>query len=250
MFHSFYPNISVHGDQTHDSGLVELLENLLVFANSISDKSPDEIIAELLPGISAMVNIHPLLVHFPIALLSLYVFIDIFGSLFSQQKWRELGSWLLYMGAVTGALTVWAGLDAAHSIDHNDEIHEIMEHHEHLAFAVLGLALFLSIWRIISSQEIKGFANFFHSFLNIVLFSLLFFTADLGGYMVFHHGVAVQSEPHVDSDLLDYLKNQPHEHHHDEPHSHDSHEVPTTQDKQDDHDHSQHNHHSHDDHAH
>ncbi len=245
MFKIFFPNISVHGDQNHDSGLIEFLEQFVAFISSVSTKSADEIIVELLPGISSMANIHPLFVHFPIAFFTFFFIIDICGSLFSLQNWRKFAGWLLYIGTAMAAATVVAGLNAAHSIEHNDEIHLIMEQHEHLAFSGLILATLLSIWRIFSKSDIKGFANLIHCSLSVILFTLLFFTADLGGYMVYQHGVAVQAEnTEVDADLLDYLKNQPHEHNA-SPAQHDSHDSHKNHD-----DHPHDHEHGHEHHAH
>jgi hypothetical protein len=55
---------------------VKGLEAFLTFLDSLATKSPAEIFAGIMPGINAMDNIHPLLVHLPIALFSLFFFLE------------------------------------------------------------------------------------------------------------------------------------------------------------------------------
>jgi len=56
---------------------------------------------------------------------------------------------------------VTAGFIAAGSVAHGDDVHAIMERHEHFGVSVLSLAILLSAWRLKSGGIIQGGANGF-----------------------------------------------------------------------------------------
>jgi len=179
---------SVHGGG--DGGVAGLLEDLLATINSLLDLPANALFGALLPGISVMLNIHPLFVHFPIALLSTFFLLDVLGSLLSKPVWRGVAGWFLFLGSVFAGLTVLAGLFAAATVPHGEDVHAIMENHEHLGVSVFGLAIFLSGWRLFVGQA-NGVANYLFLSFAALLWVLLVFTADLGGLMVYRYGVAV-----------------------------------------------------------
>ncbi len=183
----------VHGGAGHSGGVASTVEQFLIFLVALSEKSPTEIFATLMPGIAAMENIHPLFVHFPIALLTGFAAIDILGSVLKKPEWRKAASWFLYLGVIMAGFTVAAGLAAEESVAHGGNVHEVMERHETLALTVLSLAAFLALWRLLKRGLIEGAANVFYLLLAIILNIVLIFTADLGGLMVYKYGVSVQA---------------------------------------------------------
>ncbi len=202
-------SFAVHGAQGKHGGVAGSVEHLLAFLESLTDKSGTEIFSLLMPGISAMENIHPLFVHFPIAFFTAFVLLDIAGTLFIRPSWRTAASWFLYLGTVTAAATVAAGLAAAATVAHGDNVHAIMEKHEHLAIAVLTLSVVLSFWRLFAGGAPKGGGNVFFLISALILLVLLLFTADLGGLMVYKYGVSVES---ARTPLLDYFHEHQHSH--------------------------------------
>lgn len=189
--------MAVHGGADSGGGIAGSVAAWLAALETAAGRSPGENFAELLPGIAAMENWHPLLVHFPIALLFLFVVIDIVASLAGKPAWRGAASWFLYAGTLSAAATVAAGLIAAANVAHGGNVHEIMENHEHLGISVLVLATLLSAWRLIARGLIGGPANQLFGLLSLVLAGLLVFTADLGGLMVYKFGVAVRAADQV-----------------------------------------------------
>ncbi|WP_031433156.1 DUF2231 domain-containing protein [Methylomarinum vadi] len=205
-----YLSFAVHGAQgKHGGGVAGTVEQLLAFLENLTTKSPTDIFATIMPGISAMANIHPLVVHFPIALFSFFVLIDLAGSLFGKQSWRQAASWFLYLGTIMAAATVAAGLAAAASVPHGDNVHAIMERHKHLGISILILSSVLSLWRLLSRGVIKGGANVLYLIIAVILGLLVVFTADLGGLMVYKYGVAVEA---VNSSMLDFFHDHQHSH--------------------------------------
>lgn len=181
---------AVHGGGD-SGGVAGMVAGILGFIESLVSLSPSELFANLLPGVAVLDNIHPLLVHFPIALLSLFFLLDLVGSLAHKSEWRRAASWFLYCGTVLAGLTMAAGLIAAASVPHGGDVHEIMENHEHLGISVFLLASALSIWRWLAKEQITGPANTLYLLSAAILAAMLVFTADLGGLMVYNYGVAV-----------------------------------------------------------
>jgi uncharacterized membrane protein len=187
-------SFQVHGGGI-GGGVAANLESLLVFLESLSGKTPPEMFSAILPGIAAMDNIHPLFVHFPIAFFTAFSLLDVIGALAKKAKWRYVASWLLYLGTVAAAFTVVAGLFAADSVEHGEDVHEIMERHEHIGVAVLSLSLFLSAWRLKQWGLHSKSGNTLFLCLAGFLCVLLSLGADLGGLMVYQYGVSVKSAP-------------------------------------------------------
>ncbi len=205
-----YFSFAVHGAAGgHGEGVASSVEQFLTFLETLSDKPAADIFTAIMPGISAMENIHPLLVHFPIAFFSAFVLIDIAGSVAGKQSWRQAAGWFLYCGTIMAIVTVIAGLQAAESVAHGENVHDIMERHEHLGITVLVWSSVLSLWRIFSRGVIKDGANVFYLTLVALLGVLVVFTADLGGLMVYHYGVSVSSE---NTTMMEYFSEHQHSH--------------------------------------
>lgn len=210
-------SFSVHGGGDSGGGMAGVLGDSLVTVESFLSMSPGEAFAAVLPGISAMENIHPLFVHFPIALLTVFFLIDFAGSIAKKPDWRQVASWLLYLGTLFAGMAVLAGLAAASTVMHGDDVHEIMETHKHFGISILTLAAILSIWRFIAKGVLQGALNVVYLACAAVLCVLLALGADLGGLMVYKYGVAVAP---AKAAIAEGLVDHPHEHSHDHEHSH------------------------------
>ena len=196
------------------SGIAENVEGFLMFIESLQGKSLMDIISSIFPGISGMVNVHPLVVHFPIAFLIGYFVIDLMGTLFKQPHWRTVASGLLYLGTISVIFAVIAGFLAAGSVAHNDVVHAIMTQHQKIGLMASSLAVILSIWRLFSKGFILKGLNVLHLILSALLSSLIIFGADLGGLMVYKHGVAVERPVVVDDAPSDFQEHSHHDHAH------------------------------------
>ena len=180
-----------------------LIDNLLEKLSRATEPSGG---FEILPGIQTLgPNIHPSLVHFPIALLSVFFLLELLGTLLRHEKLRQAASTMLYCGALGAAAAAAAGLYAASFVPHGQDVHEIMEWHERLGLTVTGLALILSLWRWLTKGVFVGMAKALHLLLATILVVCMVIGADLGGLMVYGHGVAVRK-------LQDTHANMQHQH--------------------------------------
>lgn len=189
-----FPTFQIHGN-ADNQGLSGSLETFLAFLESLLGKSAGDIFSSIMPGIAAMDNIHPMLVHFPIAFLISFVLVDWLACLVKKPQWREFATGLLYLGTVMALFTVIAGFVAANSVAHGDNVHAIMERHEMFGITILSLATLLSGWRLKSGAQIKGEMNILHLLLSAILAVCLALAGDLGGLMVYKYGVAVKAVP-------------------------------------------------------
>jgi uncharacterized membrane protein len=185
----------IHGGADQGGGIVESISSLLAFFENLSTQGPGGIFSAIMPGIAGMENIHPMLVHFPIAFIATFFALDLVGTISKNPECRSVATWLLYFGTVAAGFTVIAGFIAADSVAHGQNVHDIMERHEKIGLSILSTAVLLSIWRIKSGILPRGGANNFFLLLSALLCLLTMLGADLGGLMVYQNGVAVKAVP-------------------------------------------------------
>ncbi len=142
-------------------------------------------------------NLHPLLVHFPIAILFTAVLIDIAGLFLKEQPfWRRAAVLLYVLGGISVFATYLAGEQAADSVFLPSEANALLTEHSDLGqwtfwfyggYAVLRLIVFLTG---LSKRMIVHLPMVFIAAGGLVL---LFSTAEHGAELVFRFGVGVQA---------------------------------------------------------
>lgn len=143
-----------------------------------------------LQGIKEMINLHPLFVHFPIALLLGAVAFYFLGLILKKEELLGAGKWALFAGVLGAAVSVWSGLEAAETVFHDAEIHKIMMAHQYTGIAILVLSAALSLWVIVSKKAMPSTRILFLGML-LLLSGLIAQAADFGGRMVYGKGVGV-----------------------------------------------------------
>jgi uncharacterized membrane protein len=187
-------SFQIHGNAGNsDDSIAGQVEKLLTFLENLIGQNPDQAIDTFFPGLAEMANYHPLFVHFPIALLTTFFFLDFVGTLFRNDNMRHAASWVLYLGTLGALATVLMGLQAAENVAHGSAVHPIMEQHKIYGLTLTSLAVILTLWRLLTNHLITGMANILHLLLAAIICGLLFLGADLGGLMVYKYGVSVKS---------------------------------------------------------
>ena len=141
----------------------------------------------------AMDNVHPLFVHYPIALFTTFLLAEFLGVVTKKENLRCAASFTLYLGNIAALVTVAAGYYAAATVEHSEEVHAIMENHEHFGVTVLIIATILSLWRLYVRRRFSPKAQFLHLALAFILCVIIALGADLGGLMVYKYGVGGQA---------------------------------------------------------
>ena len=146
---------------------------------------------EILPGLKGMLNVHPLFVHFPIALWIGAMLVEALAVLRSSGDWHRTAARLLYLGTLFGLLAAATGLLAQNSVPDEGPAHDVMELHEKLMLvttsAAVGLCMFAYFHRdhIAQGQRKLLLAGL------LALTILLTIGADRGALLVFKYATSV-----------------------------------------------------------
>jgi uncharacterized membrane protein len=145
------------------------------------------VIARWLPGLAHLQNVHPLVVHYPIALLSaaaaLYVFAWIAGS--EKLEWAAL--WMLVLGFLGAAAALASGLYAAPGVMVADSVRaNLLRPHKQLMIAASALTTVLAVWAVVARPMPRRGRIVFVAAL-IALVALITKGADYGGRMVYDY---------------------------------------------------------------
>jgi uncharacterized membrane protein len=135
--------------------------------------------------------VHPAIVHFPIALLTLSVVADFFGYVLDSDSLRGAGWWSLAGAGLGGAAAVVAGL-----VDMNREkiehaAHERVHTHMKVGFAALVAVAVLALWRWAIYAKLASAVGSIYLVVAFLVLGLTLFQGYLGGELVFADGVGV-----------------------------------------------------------
>ena len=149
----------------------------------------------ILPGASHLQNIHPILVHFPIAFLYgaalLYFLASISGS--EGLKWTAL--WMLVLGALGAAAAVASGLYAAPGLMVSVSVrHQLLRHHKRLMIAAAAVTGVLTAWALATRPMPTRGRYVFLAGLIAVMW-LIAAGADIGGEMVYGYNAGGSACP-------------------------------------------------------
>ncbi|MFB3880540.1 MAG: DUF2231 domain-containing protein [Armatimonadota bacterium] len=167
---------------------------------------------------SFMLNSHPLVVHFPIALWTAAFIFALLWLIFRKPTLEASAIGALVLGTAIAVVTAATGLHAAATVPHPDAAHELLEDHESLAIASFVVAAVLSVWRLVLWQKLRKIQAAFPVAL-LALAVMVNLTADLGGRLVYRYGIgttAVKISPELSHQYEESHGEQPghgeHEH--------------------------------------
>ena len=146
-----------------------------------------------------MPNVHPLLVHFPIALLLAATVVDLgHAARPDRAALRDTATWLYCAGAAMAMAAYFTGLAAAGGLQVSEEAWPAVTEHFAWAERTTWYFVFLASLRMAMSyiwRSTRRRAALISSVVALVGVGLLLVTADRGGRLVFRHGVGVASVP-------------------------------------------------------
>ena len=141
----------------------------------------------LLPGVQHLQNIHPLVVHFPIAFLVGAALFYFLGWIFKNNTFATTAFLLLILGTLSAGAAVGTGLYAEDGVMVSRSVREhLLDVHEKIMLVTLGLSIVLSAWAFIARPfPKKGRLLFLLLFL--VLLGIISVGADYGARMVYDY---------------------------------------------------------------
>jgi uncharacterized membrane protein len=139
-----------------------------------------------------MEHIHPMVVHFPIALLFTSLFLDLLGLLTKKDSFESSAYQLLLLGVLGGVAAIGFGILAEEFVVKSSIVNEAIETHETFAIATVVLFTFLLAARYFfdRKENFKTIRSYYliTAFLGIVLLAA---TAYYGGQLVYEYRLAV-----------------------------------------------------------
>lgn len=151
-------------------------------------------------------NIHPLLVHFPIALLCTAVFFDLLGVIFKKQvRMREIASFLFAVGAVSAVFTYFSGKQASDIVTLPALANPTLNEHSDLALWTMlyfGVYVIVRTFLILKKLHTKQMVSWILLLTGAAGLYLLFETGEHGAELVFKYGVGVQAMQSLEAEDL------------------------------------------------
>jgi len=144
-------------------------------------------IETLLPGVSHLQNVHPLVIHFPIAFLIGSVFFYLLAVGTRKESLAVTAFWLLIAGTLAAAAAVGTGLYAEPGVMVSRSVREaLLSVHKRCMIATLAVSAALSLWALADRPfPRKGRAVFILLFL--LMLALMSFGADYGARLVYDY---------------------------------------------------------------
>ncbi|MGF1670057.1 MAG: DUF2231 domain-containing protein [Balneolaceae bacterium] len=139
-------------------------------------------------------NIHPFIVHFPIALLVLAVLFDAARLFFKHHEWLEKATLALYTTGSLGLIAAFlSGRKAVETVSVTGDAIPVVTSHEDWALYTLIYFLVFTAIRFVTwwKQIEKGFLLPVLVIFALVGTGMLWHTGELGAKLVYKHGVAI-----------------------------------------------------------
>ena len=135
-------------------------------------------------------SIHPLVVHFPIALLLVAVGFDLAAMMGQWPALHRVALWNLGLGALGAGAAVWTGLEASEAAKHTFDIYKVMQLHRKLGISTLILSGLLLVWRLFTCDRFTLRARLLMLPLMLAMVGTVSYGAYLGGRLVYEFGAA------------------------------------------------------------
>ncbi len=139
-------------------------------------------------------HLHPMIVHFPIALLIIGFLFDLSGAFFNKDFFSKAGFYLLILGTAGVIAAYFSGNIAGDGVSEVGALKQALENHEAAAELSLWLMVIASVVRI-GIVLLKKYSGIFKWTAIILFFAGILSiarTGFYGGELVFKHAAGVQ----------------------------------------------------------
>jgi len=145
------------------------------------------VVDKFLPGLQHLQNIHPLVVHFPVAFLAGAALLYVLAWLAGRESLAWTAMWLLLLGALSATIAVATGLYAEPGVMVAPSVRaELLVPHKRFMLGNLALGSVLAVWAVVA-RPLPAKRRLFFLFLLLLLLVGLTKGADYGGRMVYDY---------------------------------------------------------------
>jgi uncharacterized membrane protein len=141
-----------------------------------------------------MSHLHPMIIHFPIALLMVGFLADLSGIIYKKEFFIKAGLYLLILGTIGVIAAYFSGHLAGEGVEEAGTLKQALENHENAAELSLWLMVAAAIVRIIIVALKKYSGSLKYAALMLFLLGVLSIirTGYYGGELVYKHAAGVQ----------------------------------------------------------
>jgi uncharacterized membrane protein len=138
--------------------------------------------------------LHPMIVHFPIALIFASVALDWFGYCLRHPNLTRAGFYTLVLGAMGAGVAALTGPD---HVSGDATVATLLANHQSFALLTVAIAVSLVAVRFLSAEGIQGRWALVYLACTLALLTTLSLTGYFGGEMTYHQGVGVATSQAV-----------------------------------------------------
>ncbi len=143
-------------------------------------------------------KIHPVVIHFPVAIFSLYALLEIVNLFLEDTKYHKWINGFLLLGVVAGITAVLTGNQAASNLKNissvTENIKELIEEHE--TYATLTMWYFTILlsarFYLTNKKKFTKMLKVTFVILAIVGLFLIYETGEHGGKLVYDYGIGTK----------------------------------------------------------
>jgi len=150
---------------------------------------------------SFLADIHPKVVHFPIALLTTYSLLEIVGIVFKKEFISKSALLILCLGVFTAFFAVLTGNQAASEFGFwNEKSNSLLNEHQTYATYLLWFSVIVCGFRIfvVLKKKFTGIINYIFILFALIIIFLVYETGMHGGDLVKKFGIGTDVfETHI-----------------------------------------------------
>jgi uncharacterized membrane protein len=138
-------------------------------------------------------HLHPMIVHFPIALITIGFIADVFSLFFREEKWLSKSALLLMVTGTLAAVAAWTTGQLFTTEPQQGAIVEIFEKHETGALLTMIIMIIGSAFRLwlVAKKREESNLKWVSFGLYFIGFCAVTFTGYMGGTMVYNYMMAL-----------------------------------------------------------
>ncbi len=137
--------------------------------------------------------IHPVTVHFTIALFTISILFDLIGIITGNDKWHQAAWYNLIFAGIASLFSILTGLMDSNHLHLQAEVAGTLDNHKTSAFVISAIILGCLFWRIAMKGNFPHQQKTIYFVLNLFGLLVLIYGSFQGGKLVYRYGIGVHS---------------------------------------------------------